>query len=89
MDKIALTAVFVANDGGYTVYLKEMRGVISEGDTIEEAYDMVHDALKTYLIPDIIEPNPCPYSDYIISKRKFKTIEEIEEEERPEMALEA
>ena len=41
-----LTAVLTpAEEGGYTAYLVEVPGAISEGDTIEEARDMVLDAL--------------------------------------------
>jgi predicted RNase H-like HicB family nuclease len=41
-----LTIVFEpAEEGGYTAYIVEVPGAISEGDTIEEARKMVMDAL--------------------------------------------
>jgi predicted RNase H-like HicB family nuclease len=42
-----LTIVFEpAEEGGYTAYIVEVPGAISEGDTIEEAREMVVDALR-------------------------------------------
>lgn len=41
-----LTIVFErAEEGGYTAFIPEVPGVASEGETIEEARDMVLDAL--------------------------------------------
>ena len=34
-----------AEEGGYTAYIAEVPGAISEGETIEEAREMVLDAL--------------------------------------------
>ncbi|MDQ1265455.1 MAG: Type toxin-antitoxin system HicB family antitoxin, partial [Bacteroidota bacterium] len=36
-------------EGGFTAYIKELRGVISEGETIEEARENVLDALSLML----------------------------------------
>ncbi|OGU90773.1 MAG: hypothetical protein A2475_02240 [Ignavibacteria bacterium RIFOXYC2_FULL_35_21] len=49
-NKLKLTIVFTpSEEGGYTAYIKEMRGVISEGETIEEARENVIDALQLML----------------------------------------
>lgn len=41
-----LTIVFEpAEEGGYTAFIPEVPGAVSEGETIEEARDMVLDAL--------------------------------------------
>lgn len=41
-----LTIVFEpAEEGGYTAYIVEVPGAISEGETVEEAREMVLDAL--------------------------------------------
>lgn len=41
-----LTIVFEpAEEGGYTAYIPEVPGAISEGETMEEAREMVLDAL--------------------------------------------
>lgn len=43
----ALTIVFEpAEEGGYTAYIPEVPGAISEGETVEEAREMVLDALR-------------------------------------------
>jgi predicted RNase H-like HicB family nuclease len=34
-----------AEEGGFTAYIPEVPGAISEGETVEEARDMVLDAL--------------------------------------------
>jgi len=44
--KSEMTIVFEpAEEGGYTAYIPEVPGAISEGETIEEAREMVLDAL--------------------------------------------
>lgn len=35
-----------AEEGGYTAFIPEVPGAISEGETVEEARDMVLDALR-------------------------------------------
>ena len=45
-----LTAVFVpAPEGGYTAFVEEIPGAISEGETIEEARENLADALRMVL----------------------------------------
>lgn len=61
------TAVFEpVPEGGFTVTVPALPGLVTEGDTIEEAREMVKDAIRGYLesliahgeeIP--IEPNPA------------------------------
>lgn len=42
-----LTIVFEpAEEGGYTAFIPEVPGAVSEGDTIDEAREMVLDALR-------------------------------------------
>lgn len=48
--KLKLTIVYTpCDEGGYTAYIKEMKGVISEGETKEEARENVLDALELML----------------------------------------
>ena len=50
---LKLTIVYTpCDEGGYTAYIKEMRGVISEGETKEEARQNVLDALSLMLEVD-------------------------------------
>lgn len=45
-----LTAAFIpAPEGGYTAYVEEIPGAISEGETIEEARENLADALRMIL----------------------------------------
>lgn len=45
-----LTAVFIAApEGGYTAFVEEIPGAISEGETIEEARENLSDALRMVL----------------------------------------
>lgn len=47
---MTLTAVFVAAaEGGYTAFVEEIPGAISEGQSIEEARDNLADALRMVL----------------------------------------
>ena len=44
------TVVFeLAPEGGYTVTVPALPGVVTEGDTLEEAREMVIDAIEGYL----------------------------------------
>ena len=44
------TAVFEpAEEGGYTVTVPALPGVVTEGDTLEQARTMVKDAIQGYL----------------------------------------
>ncbi len=52
MKSTNLTAVYVEGEFGYTAYIDEMRGVITQGETIEDAEANLFDALQTYLEPD-------------------------------------
>ena len=36
----------VADEGGYVVSVPELQGCISEGDTFEEAWEMIRDAVE-------------------------------------------
>lgn len=45
-----VTAVFTpAPEGGYSAYVEEIPGAISEGDTLEEARENLTDALRLLL----------------------------------------
>ena len=50
MDNLNLTGVFVpAEEGGYVAYIEEIRGVVSEGDSMEEAEANLIEALELVL----------------------------------------
>lgn len=52
-NNLKLTIVYTpCEEGGFTAYIKEMRGVISQGDTKEEARENVLDALSLMLEVD-------------------------------------
>ena len=50
---LTLTAIFeevpAADGGGYTAYVEELPGAISEGDTLEEARENLRDAIELLL----------------------------------------
>jgi len=53
MENLELTAVFVeAEEGGYVAYIDQMKGVITQGETIGEAEENLYDALQMFLEPD-------------------------------------
>jgi predicted RNase H-like HicB family nuclease len=39
-----------AEEGGFTVTVPKLPGVVTEGDTFEEALEMVKDAIEGYLL---------------------------------------
>jgi antitoxin HicB len=56
------------SEQGWFVRIKELHGCMSQGDTIEEAYEMIQDAMRGWLevaIEDNIPiPEPAPDEDY-------------------------
>ena len=47
---VNLTAVFIpAEEGGYTAFVEEIPGAITQGETIEEARENLVDALRMVL----------------------------------------
>jgi predicted RNase H-like HicB family nuclease len=42
-------AIFDPNGGGYTVTVPNLPGLVTEGDTLKEAREMVKDAIRCYL----------------------------------------
>ena len=41
-----------SEEGGYTVFVPSLPGCISEGDTADEAYENIKEAIELYLEPD-------------------------------------
>ena len=39
-------------EGGYTVYVPSLPGCISQGETYEEAFENIKEAIELYLVPD-------------------------------------
>lgn len=69
------TVVFEpAEEGGYVVTCPALPGLVTEGDTLEEAREMVRDAIRGYLeslqkdglpIPTEKPPEPVPVKETI------------------------
>ena len=45
MSQIFYPAIFHPEDVGYSVFVPDIDGCFSQGDTLEEAYDMAFDAV--------------------------------------------
>ena len=56
------------SEQGWFVRIKELRGCMSQGDTVQEAYEMIQDAMRGWLevaLEDNIPiPEPAPDEDY-------------------------
>ncbi|MBN1431876.1 MAG: type II toxin-antitoxin system HicB family antitoxin [Methanomicrobiaceae archaeon] len=53
-------------EGGYTAYVPSLPGCVTYGDTIDEAVDMVREAVEIY-IESLIEHNePVPSDDEVL-----------------------
>lgn len=46
--KTRLTAIFEKAEEGYIAYVKEIDGINTQGDTLEEAKENLNDAILTY-----------------------------------------
>ena len=49
-----------AEEGGYTVTCPALPGLVTEGDTLEEARSMARDAIRVYLESLIKDGEPIP-----------------------------
>ena len=46
--------------GGFTVTVPSLPGIVTEGDTLEEALDMARDAIALYLEDLVADGEPIP-----------------------------
>ena len=51
------------DEGGYTVTVPALPGVVTEGDTVEEAIAMARDAIEGYIADLEAHGEPVPESD--------------------------
>lgn len=62
MSQIFYPAIFHPEDVGYSVFIPDIDGCFSQGDTLEEAYDMAFDAVGLCLedMAENNQPYPVP-----------------------------
>lgn len=83
MNKILYPAVFQSEDVGYSVWIPDIQVCISQGDTLEEAYENIKDSLglfveeqkdtKSYVLPEASKP------EYIkVEKGQFVALVEFD-----------
>jgi len=54
MKKLIYPAIFIpAEEGGYTVEVPDLSGCVTEGDTLDEAFDMAIDAASGWILSKI------------------------------------
>jgi antitoxin HicB len=63
-------------EGGYTVYVPALPGCISEGDTLEEAREMIKDAIRCYCESLLKDDMPLP-KDVDVQPIKDKVLVEL------------
>ncbi len=51
------------DEGGYTVTVPSLPGIVTQGDTLEEAISMARDAIKLHIEGLIAEGAPLPGED--------------------------
>lgn len=59
MSNLFYPAIFHPEDTGYSVYVPDIDGCFTQGDTLEEAYDMAFDAVGLCL--EDLSENGLPY----------------------------
>jgi antitoxin HicB len=71
------TALFERDeDGGYVVICPALPGLVTEGDTIEEARAMAADAIRCYLGSLRKSGLPFPVDDYLPLGEKVEVIDD-------------
>lgn len=67
------TLIFTpAEEGGYTVTCPALPGLVTEGDTLDEAREMATDAIKAYLESLAIDGLPIPVDETLIESAKVE-----------------
>lgn len=76
--KIYYPAVFQKEDTGYSVWVPDINGCVSEGDTFEQAVDYITEAiglcLESYLEHSITPPQPSRPENILIEKGQFISV---------------
>ncbi len=58
----SFTILVEPNDpDGYLVTCPALPGVVTQGDTLDEAYEMAHDAIQAYIESLIADGQPIPH----------------------------
>lgn len=69
---MTLTVLFeAAEEGGYSVQIRELSGVLSQGETIDEARDMIVDALREMVLYKL-ENALCLVDEELFKKPSFE-----------------
>ncbi|MGH7800780.1 MAG: type II toxin-antitoxin system HicB family antitoxin [Thermodesulfobacteriota bacterium] len=58
-----------APEGGYMVTVPALPGLVTEGDTLDEAREMARDAIRAYLESLIKDGEPIPEEDKSLQER--------------------
>ena len=60
----------VAEEGGFVVSIPELPGCVSEGDTFEEAWEMIQDAMEGWLQVAREHGDPIPQKFLVLIQDK-------------------
>lgn len=79
MNRLFYPAVFqIEEEGGYSVFFPDIQGCNTQGETVEEAYDMAFDALGltlTYLKENNLDiPQPSKPQDILLDDKQFVVV---------------
>lgn len=73
--KYSFTTLFEpANEGGYVVTWRSLPGLVTEGDTLEEAGRMAADAIIGYIESLVMDGQPVPVDEPRPHTRRIETI---------------
>ena len=73
MENLQLTAIYVpAKEGGYTAYIAELRGIVTQGETFDETHENLLDALELMLETEREEAERELKEKTNIIKKSFK-----------------
>ena len=61
-----LVIIRTVSGGGYTAFVPSLHGCVTYGDTIDEAVDMVREAVELYIESLIGHNEPVPSDDEVL-----------------------
>ena len=64
-----------STEGGYIVTVPALPGLVTEGDTLEEARDMARDAIRAYIESLIKDGEPIPEEENAVQEKIQVAIE--------------
>ena len=80
-DRYSFIAVFYSDDDGVSIEFPDLPGCFTEGDTLEEAYEMAQDAMGLYMVNEngeFVFPTPTDIKSIVPKENEYPLLVEFD-----------